>query len=90
MEQEQDTPWTQSIEHINTQRRGDGQQIQRLEHLNLIQLMGHYLRIMSQVDMHKQIVCWKRWLSLKNPTQGSLKTHVSKLWKLFSKQEWTN
>ncbi|ANH21555.1 PB1-F2 protein [Influenza A virus (A/chicken/Bhutan/416/2012(H5N1))] len=90
MEQEQDTPWTQSIEHINTQRKGDGQQIQRLEHLNLIQLMGHYLRIMSQVDMHKQIVCWKRWLSLKNPTQGSLKTHVSKLWKLFSKQEWTN
>ncbi|ANH21532.1 PB1-F2 protein [Influenza A virus (A/chicken/Bhutan/317/2012(H5N1))] len=90
MEQEQDTPWTQSIEHINTQRRGDGQQIQILEHLNLIQLMGHYLRIMSQVDMHKQIVCWKRWLSLKNPTQGSLKTHVSKLWKLFSKQEWTN
>ncbi|ALK80181.1 putative PB1-F2 protein [Influenza A virus (A/chicken/India/04CA17/2015(H5N1))] len=52
--------------------------------------MGHYLRIMSQVDMHKRIVCWKRWLSLKNPTQGSLKTHVSKLWKLFSKQEWTN
>ncbi|AHX38071.1 PB1-F2 protein [Influenza A virus (A/chicken/India/01CA03/2012(H5N1))] len=90
MEQEQDTPWTQSIEHTNTQRRGDGQQIQRLEHLNLIQLMGHYLRIMNQVDMHKQIVCWKRWLSLKNPTQGSLKTHVSKLWKLFSKQEWTN
>nr|AJE62046.1 PB1-F2 protein [Influenza A virus (A/chicken/Bhutan/02CL505/2013(H5N1))] len=57
MEQEQDTPWTQSIEHINTQRKGDGQQIQRLEHFNLIQLMGHYLRIMSQVDMHKQIVC---------------------------------
>ncbi|AGO17892.1 PB1-F2 protein [Influenza A virus (A/quail/Bangladesh/907/2009(H9N2))] len=90
MEQEQDTPWTQSIEHINTQRRGDGQQTQRLEHPNLIQLMGHYLRIMNQVDMHKQIVCWKRWLSLKNPTQGSLKTHVSKLWKSFSKQEWTN
>nr|AHX37999.1 PB1-F2 protein [Influenza A virus (A/environment/Bangladesh/18894/2013(H9N2))] len=90
MEQEQDTPWTQSIEHINTQRRGDGQQIQRLEHPNLIQLMGHYLRTMSQVDMHKQIVCWKRWHFLKSPTQGSLKTHVSKLWKLFSKQEWIN
>nr|UYS78146.1 PB1-F2 protein [Influenza A virus] len=90
MEQEQDTPWTQSIEHINTQRRGDGQQIQRLERPNLIQLTGHYLMIMSQVDMHKQIVCWKRWLSLKNPTQGSLKTRVLKLWKLFSKQEWIN
>nr|AGI41020.1 PB1-F2 protein [Influenza A virus (A/environment/Bangladesh/10316/2011(H9N2))] len=90
MEQEQDTPWTQSIEHINTQRRGDGQQIQRLEHPNLIQLMGHYLRIMNQVDMHKQIVYWKQWLSLKTPTQESLKTHVSKLWKLFSKQEWIN
>ncbi|AHX37779.1 PB1-F2 protein [Influenza A virus (A/quail/Bangladesh/20177/2013(H9N2))] len=90
MEQEQDTPWTQSTEHINTQRRGDGQQIQRLEHPNLIQLMGHYLRIMSRVDMHKQIVCWRQWLSLKSPTQVSLKTHVSKLWKLFSKQEWIN
>nr|UYS78062.1 PB1-F2 protein [Influenza A virus] len=90
MVQEQDTQWTQSIEHTNTQRRGDGQQIPKLEHPNSIQLMGHYLRIMSQADMHKQIVCWKRWLSLKNPTQGSLKTHVSKLWKLFSKQEWIN
>nr|AGI41176.1 PB1-F2 protein [Influenza A virus (A/environment/Bangladesh/12077/2011(H9N2))] len=90
MEQEQDTPWTQSIEHINTQKRGDGQQIQKLGHPNLIQLMGHYLKIMNQVDMHKQIVYWKRWLSLKNPTQESLKTHVSKLWKLFSKQEWIN
>ncbi|UXC94348.1 PB1-F2 protein [Influenza A virus] len=90
MEQEQDTPWTQSIEHINTQRRGDGQQIQKLEHPNSIQLMDHYLRIMSQADMHKQIVCWKRWLSLKNPTQGSLKAHVLKLWRLSSKQEWTN
>nr|ABS57516.1 truncated PB1-F2 protein [Influenza A virus (A/chicken/Israel/793/2005(H9N2))]ABS57520.1 truncated PB1-F2 protein [Influenza A virus (A/chicken/Israel/853/2005(H9N2))]ABS57524.1 truncated PB1-F2 protein [Influenza A virus (A/chicken/Israel/909/2005(H9N2))] len=25
MEQEQDTLWTRSIEHINTQRRGSGQ-----------------------------------------------------------------
>nr|UYS78086.1 PB1-F2 protein [Influenza A virus] len=57
MEQEQGTPLTQSIEHINTQKRGDGQQIQRLEHPNSIQLMAHYLRIMSQADMHKQIVC---------------------------------
>ncbi|XKE22614.1 PB1-F2 protein [Influenza A virus] len=56
MEQEQDTPWTQSIEHISTQKRGGGQQTRRLEHLNLIQLMGHYLRITNQVVMHKQIV----------------------------------
>ncbi|AEP84134.2 PB1-F2 protein [Influenza A virus (A/chicken/India/IVRI-0004/2010(H9N2))] len=90
MEQEQDTQWTQSIEHINIQRKGNGQQIQRLEHPNSIQLMGHYLRIMSQADMHKQIVYWKQWLSLKNPTQVSLKAHVLKLWKLFSKQEWIN
>ncbi|ABV47782.1 PB1-F2 protein [Influenza A virus (A/partridge/Shantou/4525/2002(H9N2))] len=90
MEQEQDTPWTQSTEHINTQRKGNGQQTQRLEHPNSIQLTDHYPRIMSQADMHKQIVCWKQWLSLKNPTQGSLKTHVLKRWKLFSKQEWTN
>ncbi|AFU25746.1 PB1-F2 protein [Influenza A virus (A/canine/Korea/CY009/2010(H3N2))] len=90
MEQGQDTPWTQSIEHINTQRKENGQQTQRLEHPNSIQLMDHYPRIMSQADMHKQIVCWKQWLSLKSPTQGSLKTHALKRWKLFSKQEWTN
>nr|ADE75062.1 PB1-F2 protein [Influenza A virus (A/mallard/Netherlands/10/1999(H1N8))]AGB07653.1 PB1-F2 protein [Influenza A virus (A/mallard/Netherlands/10-Nmkt/1999(mixed))]ASU55235.1 PB1-F2 protein [Influenza A virus (A/mallard duck/Netherlands/10/1999(mixed))]ASY99114.1 PB1-F2 protein [Influenza A virus (A/mallard duck/Netherlands/8/1999(H1N1))] len=90
MEQEQDTPWTQSTEHINTQKRGNGQQTQRLEHPNSTQLMDHCLRITSQADTHKQIVYWKQWLSLKNPTQGSLKTHVLKRWKLFSKQEWIN
>ncbi|QQO74798.1 PB1-F2 protein [Influenza A virus] len=90
MEQEQGTPWTQSTEHINTQKKEYGKQIQRQEHPNLIQLMGHCLRIMSQADMHKQIVYWRQWLSLKNPTQESLKTHVSKQWKLFSKQEWIN
>ncbi|XBO83970.1 PB1-F2 protein [Influenza A virus] len=90
MEQELDTPWTQSIEHISTQRRGGGQQTQRLEHPNLIRLMGRYLRIMNQVVMHKQIVYWKQWLSLKNPTQGSSKTHVLRLWRLYSKQEWIN
>nr|ABW95936.1 PB1-F2 protein [Influenza A virus (A/duck/Guangxi/12/2003(H5N1))]ABW95947.1 PB1-F2 protein [Influenza A virus (A/duck/Guangxi/27/2003(H5N1))]ADC97080.1 PB1-F2 protein [Influenza A virus (A/duck/Fujian/01/2002(H5N1))] len=90
MEQEQDTPWTRSIEHINTQRRGNGQQTPKLEHPNSIQLMDHYPIITSRADMHKQIVCWKQWLSSKNPTQGSLKTHVLKRWKLFSKQEWTN
>nr|QOJ96361.1 PB1-F2 protein [Influenza A virus] len=90
MEQEQDTPWTQSTEHINTQKRENGQRTQRLEHLSSIRLMGHYLRIMNRVDMHKQIVYWKQWLSLKNLTQGSLKTRVLKRWKLFSKQEWIN
>ncbi|XHI09224.1 PB1-F2 protein [Influenza A virus] len=90
MEQEQDTPWTQSTEHINTQKRGNGQQIQRPEHPNSTQLMDHYLRTMNQADMHKQIACWKQWLSLRSPTQGSLKTLVLKRWKLFSKQEWTN
>nr|UUC26818.1 PB1-F2 protein [Influenza A virus] len=90
MGQEQDTPWTQSIERINTRRKEDGQQTQRLEHPSSIQLTDRYLKIMSQADTHKQIVCWKQWHSLKNPTQGSLKTHVLKRWKLFSKQEWTN
>ncbi|APC26557.1 PB1-F2 protein [Influenza A virus (A/mallard duck/Netherlands/18/2010(H6N8))] len=90
MEQEQGTPWTQSTEHINTQRRENGQQTQRPEHPNSTQLMDHYLRTTSQADMHKRIVYWKQWLSLKNPTQGSLKTLVLKRWKLFSKQEWTN
>ncbi|ASU54966.1 PB1-F2 protein [Influenza A virus (A/Eurasian wigeon/Netherlands/4/2005(H9N2))] len=90
MEQEQDTPWTQSIEHINTQKKGSGQQTPRLEHPNSIQLMGHCLRITNRADMHKQIVYWKQWLSLKSPTQGSLKTHVLKRWKLFNKQEWIN
>ncbi|AER57949.1 PB1-F2 protein [Influenza A virus (A/Eurasian teal/Netherlands/1/2008(H6N1))] len=90
MEQGQDTPWTQSTEHINTQRMESGQRTQRPEHPNSTQLMDHYLRTMSRVDMHRRIACWKQWLSLRNPTQGSLKTLVLKRWKLFSKQEWTN
>ncbi|XQD93153.1 PB1-F2 protein [Influenza A virus] len=90
MEQEQDTPWTRSTEHINIQKKGNGQQTQKLEHLNSIQLMDHCLRTMNQVDMHKRTVSLKQWLSLKSPTQESLKTHVLKRWKLFNKQEWTN
>ncbi|ABO51871.1 PB1-F2 protein [Influenza A virus (A/mallard/Ohio/654/2002(H3N8))] len=87
MEREQGTPWTQSTEHTNIQKRGNGQQTQRLEHPNLIQLTDHCLRTMSQVDMHKQTVSLKQWLSLRSPTQESLKTRVLKRWKLFNKQE---
>ncbi|ACD12170.1 PB1-F2 protein [Influenza A virus (A/duck/Hong Kong/702/1979(H9N2))] len=90
MEQGQDTLWTQSTEHINIQKKGSGQQTRRLEHPNSTRLMDHYLKTTSQADMHKQIVSWKQWLSLKNPTQGSLKTLVLKRWKLFSKQGWIN
>nr|AFJ12390.1 PB1-F2 protein [Influenza A virus (A/Peking duck/Wagun/1827-6/1984(H11N2))] len=90
MGQEQGTPWTQSTGHTSTQRRESGQQTQRLEHPSSTQLTDHYPKTMSQADMHKQIVSWRQWLSLKNPTQGSLKTHVLKRWKLFNKQEWTN
>ncbi|ABI85093.1 PB1-F2 protein [Influenza A virus (A/turkey/England/1963(H7N3))] len=90
MEQEQDTPWTQLTEHINIQKRESGQQIRKLEHPNSTRLMDHYLRTMSQAGMHKQTAFWKQWLSLKNPTQESLKTRVLKRWKSFSKQEWTN
>ncbi|XLE63310.1 PB1-F2 protein [Influenza A virus] len=90
MEQEQDIPWTQLTEHINIQKKGDGQQTQKLEHLNSIQLMDLCLRTMSQVDMHKRTVSLKQWLSLKSPTQESLKTRVLKQWKLFNKQEWTS
>ncbi|AFJ12638.1 PB1-F2 protein [Influenza A virus (A/guinea fowl/New Jersey/26146/1990(H2N2))] len=90
MERGQDTPWTQSTGHTNIQKRGNGQQTQKLEHPNLTQLMDHCPRIMSQVDMHKQTVSWKQWLSLKSPTQESLKTHVLKRWKLSNKQEWTS
>ncbi|AHN96839.1 PB1-F2 protein [Influenza A virus (A/blue-winged teal/Ohio/13OS2104/2013(H2N3))] len=87
MEQEQDTPWTRSTEHINIQKRGNGQQTQRLEHPNLTQLMDHCPKTMSQVDTHKRTVSLKQWLSLKNPTQESLKTRVLRRWKLFNKQE---
>ncbi|AID48475.1 PB1-F2 protein [Influenza A virus (A/swine/Kazakhstan/106/1985(H3N6))] len=90
MEQGQDTPWTQSTEHTNIQKRESGQQTQRLEHPSSTQLMDHCPKTMSQADMHKQIVSWRQWLSLKNPTRGSLKTRVLKRWKLFSRQEWTN
>ncbi|QPJ76299.1 PB1-F2 protein [Influenza A virus] len=79
MEQEQDTPWTQSTEHTNTQKKGNGRQTQRLGHLNSTQLMGHYLKIMNQVGMHKQTVSWRPWLSLKNLTQGYLRIHALKL-----------
>ncbi|WIW66948.1 PB1-F2 protein [Influenza A virus] len=90
MEQEQDIPWTQLTEHINIQKKGNGQQTQKLEHLNSIQLMDLCLRTMSQVDMHKRTVSLKQWLSLKSPTQESLRTRVLKQWKLFNKQEWTS
>ncbi|WHA14565.1 PB1-F2 protein [Influenza A virus] len=90
MEQEQDIPWTQLTEHINIQKKGNGQQTQKLEHLNSIQLMDLCLRTLSQVDMHKRTVSLKQWLSLKSPTQESLKTRVLKQWKLFNKQEWTS
>ncbi|QCW09605.1 PB1-F2 protein [Influenza A virus] len=90
MEREQGIPWTQLTEHINIRKKGNGQQTQRLGHLNSIQLMDHCLRTMNQVDMHKQTVSLKQWLSLKSPTQESLKTRVLKRWKLSNKQEWTN
>ncbi|YCN48169.1 PB1-F2 protein [Influenza A virus] len=90
MEQEQDIPWTQLTEHINIRKKGNGRQTQKLEHLNSTQLMDHCLRTMNQVDMRKQTVSLKQWLSLKSPTQESLKTRVLKRWKLFNKQEWTN
>ncbi|WPS69905.1 PB1-F2 protein [Influenza A virus] len=90
MEQEQDIPWTQLTEHISIRKKGNGQQTQKLEHLNSIQLMDHCLRTMNQVGMHKRTVSLKQWLSLKSPTQESLKTRVLKRWKLFNKQEWTS
>ncbi|QFQ16157.1 PB1-F2 protein [Influenza A virus] len=90
MEQEQGTLWTQSTEHTNTQRGGSGRQIQKLGRPSSIQLMDHYLRIMNQVDMHKQTVSWRLWPSLKNPTQVSLRTHALKHWKPFNRQGWTN
>ncbi|QKY66179.1 PB1-F2 protein [Influenza A virus] len=76
MEQEQGTPWTQSTEHINTQKEENGQQIQKLEHPSLTLLMDHYLRTMNQADMHRQTVSWKQWLSLRNLTQEYLETRV--------------
>ncbi|ADT64814.1 PB1-F2 protein [Influenza A virus (A/duck/Victoria/2853/2003(H4N8))] len=90
MEQEQDTQWTQSTGHINIQKKGNGQQTQKPEHPSSTRLTGHYPKTTTQVDMHKPIAYWKQWLSLKNPTQGSLKTHVLKQWKLSNKQEWIN
>ncbi|BBG57641.1 PB1-F2 protein [Influenza A virus] len=90
MEQEQDTPWIQSTEHINTQKKESGQRTQRQEHPNSIRLMDHCQKTTIRVGMHKRIVYWKQWLSSKNPTQGSLKPHALKRWKLFSKQEWIN
>ncbi|UYF23011.1 PB1-F2 protein [Influenza A virus] len=78
MEQGQGTLWTQSTEHTNTQRGGSGRQIQKRGLPSSTQLMDHYLRIMNQVDMHKQTVSWRLWPFLKNPTQVSLKTPALK------------
>ncbi|UXG51584.1 PB1-F2 protein [Influenza A virus] len=78
MEQGQGTLWTQSTEHTNTQRGGSGRQIQKLGLPSSTQLMDHYLRIMNQVDMHKQTVSWRLWPFLKSPTQVSLKTPALK------------
>ncbi|USW61750.1 PB1-F2 protein [Influenza A virus] len=78
MEQGQGTLWTLSTEHTNTQRGGSGRQIQKLGLPSSTQLMDHYLRIMNQVDMHKQTVSWRLWPFLKNPTQVSLKTPALK------------
>nr|WKK44125.1 PB1-F2 protein [Influenza A virus] len=90
MEQEQDTPWTQSTEHTNIQKEENGRQIQKPGHPSSIRLMDHYLKIMNQVDTHKQTVSWRQWLSLKNLTQGYLRIHALKQWKLFNKQGWIN
>nr|AGN50769.1 PB1-F2 protein [Influenza A virus (A/Singapore/H2011.797/2011(H3N2))]AGN50895.1 PB1-F2 protein [Influenza A virus (A/Singapore/H2011.797/2011(H3N2))] len=90
MEQGQGTLWTQSTEHTNIQREESGRQIQKLGRPSSTQLMDHYLRIMNQVDMHKQTVSWRLWPSLKNPTQVSLRTHALKQWKPFNRQGWTN
>ncbi|YCP15137.1 PB1-F2 protein [Influenza A virus] len=90
MELGQDTPWTRSTEHTNIQKEGNGRQIQRPGHPSSIRLMDHYLKIMNQVDMHKQTVSWRPWLSLKNPTRGYLRIHALKQWKLSNKQGWTN
>nr|QOR31094.1 PB1-F2 protein [Influenza A virus] len=90
MEQGQDTPWTRLTEHINIQKEEGGQQTQKLGHPSLTRLMDHYLRTMSQADMLKQIVSWRRWLSLRSPIQEYLKTLVLKRWRLSNKQEWTN
>ncbi|WVO01987.1 PB1-F2 protein [Influenza A virus] len=86
MEQEQGTPWIQSTEHTNILKEGNGRQIRKLGHHSSIRLMGHYLKIMNQVDMHKQTVSWRPWLSLKNPTQGYLRIHALKRWKLSNKR----
>ncbi|YAD47028.1 PB1-F2 protein [Influenza A virus] len=86
MEQGQGTLWTQSTEHTNTQRGGSGRQIQKLGLPSSTQLMDHYLRIMNQVDMHKQTVSWRLWPSLKNPIQVSLKTPALKQWKPSNRQ----
>ncbi|ABV48660.1 PB1-F2 protein [Influenza A virus (A/chicken/Shantou/3173/2001(H9N2))] len=78
MEQEQDTPWTRSTEHTNTQKRGNGQQTQKLRHPSSTRLMDRCLIIMNRAGTHKRTACWKQWLSLKNHIQGFLKTRVLK------------
>ncbi|QKY65653.1 PB1-F2 protein [Influenza A virus] len=56
MEQEQDTLWTRSTGHINTQKEENGQQTQRLGHPSSTLLMDRCLMTMNQVGMHRQTV----------------------------------
>ncbi|QKY65528.1 PB1-F2 protein [Influenza A virus] len=56
MEQEQDTLWTRSTGHINTQKEENGQQTQRLGHPSLTLLMDRCLMTMNQAGMHRQTV----------------------------------
>ncbi|ABX58655.1 putative PB1-F2 protein [Influenza A virus (A/swine/Iowa/2/1987(H1N1))] len=52
--------------------------------------MDRCLRTMNQLVMPKQTAFWKQWRFSRNPILASLKTHVLKRWKLFSKPGWTN
>ncbi|AWM61972.1 PB1-F2 protein [Influenza A virus] len=76
MELAQDIQWTPSIGLINIQKKENGQQIQKLEHPNLIQWMDHFQMTTNQVDILKQTVFWRQWLSLKKHIQEYLKMHA--------------
>ena len=74
MEQGQGTPWTQSTEHTNIQKRGSGQQTQRPEHPNSTRLPAHGPAKSMEYDAVATTHSWipKRNRSILNTSQRGI------------------
>ncbi|XHG91451.1 PB1-F2 protein [Influenza A virus] len=60
MEQEQDIPWTQLTEHINIQKKGNGQQTQKPGHKRTASLK-QWLSLKNPIQESLKTRVLKRW-----------------------------